>query len=513
MNFSAYQLAIFANIASGTGHTVVNAVAGSGKTTTGVAGLSHIPAGLSTIFVAFNKDIAETLKRKAPPGVEVSTLHSYGLRCVSNALGRLRIDGHRVDGIALAMYPDPPKSVKVPASEREEIFNMRRDLAKTVSLAKGCLAHTADKIDAVIDAFEIESARNGKRTQFIADVLTILEQCKEVGTQLLEIKAARKSADVDVAELNALEQEALAGGTIDFDDMIWLPVVLNLQQRQYDRVCGDEIQDFNTCQIELMMRALKPEGRFLGFGDPRQAIYRFRGADENAFENVKSALGATELPLSVCYRCSTAVIREAQKLVPGIEAAPNAEEGEVLRASFESMEVDAKPGDFILSRTNAPLISLCMGFLAEGRRAVIQGRDIGSSLAVFVKKSKAKDVHALRSYVETWVNKECTRLASKGRDTQAVEDKAACILAISDGANSVADVLSEIETLFADKNDANCIVLSTTHKAKGLERDRVWMLNYTYMRRPETEETCLKYVAITRAKKVLVLVAKKDNGE
>jgi hypothetical protein len=103
------------------------------------------------------------------------------------------------------------------------------------------------------------------------------------------------------------------------------------------------------------------------------------------------------------------------------------------------MEVEARAGDFILSRTNAPLISLCMSFLAEGRRAIIQGRDIGSSLAVFVKKSKAKDVHALRTYVENWSNKECARLSAKGRDTQSVEDKAACIIAISDGADTVAD--------------------------------------------------------------------------
>ena len=511
---SVYQAAIFADTATGTGHTVVNAVAGSGKTTTGIAALSHIPAGLSTIFVAFNKDIAETLKRKAPPGVEVSTLHSYGLKCVTNAFGRLRLDNYRVDGIAVVMYPDFPRSDKtISAAVREERFNMRRDLVKTVSLAKGSLAHTAEQIDAVIDAFEIQSAVNGKRDQFIADVLEILEKCKELGTQLLEIKAARNEPDADMDGLNALERDVIAGGTIDFDDMIWLPVALNLPQRKYDRVLGDEIQDFNKCQIELMMRALAPNGRFLGFGDPRQAIYRFRGADENAFDNVKERLGATELPLSVCYRCSQAVIREAQKLVRGIEAAPGAIEGEVKPVSFGMMEVDARPGDFILSRTNAPLVSLCMNFLTEGRRAIIQGRDIGSSLAVFVKKSKAKDVHALRTYVETWSSKECARLAAKGRDTQAVEDKAACVIAISEGADSVEGVISSIEKLFADKNDANCIVLSTTHKAKGLERDRVWMLKSTYRRRPGVEEDNLAYVATTRARKVLFLVAKKQDDE
>jgi ATP-dependent exoDNAse (exonuclease V) alpha subunit len=49
-------------------------------------------------------------------------------------------------------------------------------------------------------------------------------------------------------------------------------------------------------------------------------------------------------------------------------------------------------------------------------------------------------------------------------------------------------------------------VLSSTHKAKGMERDTVWVLASTYMRRPDVEEKCLYYVAVTRARKTLYLV-------
>jgi len=57
--WSKYQLAVFDNVANGTGHTVVNAVAGSGKSTTIENAVDYIPAGCSTIFVAFNKPIAD----------------------------------------------------------------------------------------------------------------------------------------------------------------------------------------------------------------------------------------------------------------------------------------------------------------------------------------------------------------------------------------------------------------------------------------------------------------------
>ena len=464
--WSKYQRAVFENVANGTGHTVVKAVAGSGKTTTIVEALSHIPKGRRTLFVAFNKSIAEELKKQAPPGVEVSTLHSYGLRTITRALGRLRIDAHRVDDLAKAMHGDDYNT-----------FELRRDLAKTVSLAKGALASDEAEIDAIIDAFSIESAKNGARPQFIQNVVDLLLQCTST-----------------------------EDGRIDFDDMIWLPIALNLTQTRFDRVFVDETQDLNPAQIEMTMRAVKTYGRICAVGDPRQAIYAFRGADSAAVDNVVNRLEATVLPLSVCYRCCKAVILEAQKVVPEIECAPEAEEGSVKEATVGWMKRNASAGDFILSRTNAPLISLCMYFLREGRAASIQGRDVGASLAAFVKKSKAPSVKALRDYVESWRSVETARLAAKHRDTQSVDDRAECILALSEDAASIADVLESIESLFADKDESSRIVLSTTHKAKGLERDCVWLLQSTYRRRPGAEEENLYYVAVTRARKTLFLV-------
>jgi superfamily I DNA/RNA helicase len=466
-NWSKYQLAVFDNVANGTGHTVVNAVAGSGKTTTIVEALSHIPPGCKTLFVAFNKSIADELKKRAPAGVEVSTLHSYGLKVITRTLGRLRIDTHRVDDMARAMYGDDSKT-----------FELRRDLAKTVSLAKGMLAADVSEIDEIIDTFGIESAKNETRQKFIENVMRLLLQCTEVSED----------------------------GRIDFDDMIWLPVALDLRQPQFDRVFVDETQDLNRAQIEMTFRAVKSNGRICAVGDPRQAIYGFRGADSGAVSNVVHRLEAKVLPLSVCYRCCKAVIREAQEVVPEIEWSPEAEEGEVVVSRPMDMKRNARSGDFILSRTNAPLVSLCLKFLREGKPASIQGRDTGTSLAAFVKKSKTKTVEALCDYVDDWKNKECARLAAKHRNTQAVEDRAECILALADGAASVSDVIERIEELFADKDDLSRITLSTTHKAKGLERDRVWVLNSTYRRRPEPEEDNLYYVAVTRARKVLFLV-------
>lgn len=500
--WSPYQLAVFEDVKNGKGHTVIKAVAGSGKTTTIVQALEYIDVSLSVLFTAFNKAIIEELAKRAPKHITVAGLHSYGLRTITAAFGRLRIDGNRMHRLIDEMKSEAYETVlKIGRElglgsdedilEEADLSQLRFDLIKTVSLCKGALSGDEDQISGIVDEFEIgfpvqspfpgtelpEHAQDSLRESFAKDVLALL----------------LRSTDV-------------SDGAIDFDDMIWLPVVLNLRQKQFDRVFVDETQDLNPCQIELVLRAIKPTGRIIAVGDPRQAIYRFRGADSAAVENVVKRLDAKILPLSVSYRCARSIVQKAKEVVPEIEWAEGAEEGSVESASVKDMKKNVKPGDYILSRINAPLVSLCMQFLKEGRPATIAGRDIGATLIAFVKKSAAPSVDALRTYVEEWRDVECKRLAKKRLDTQSVEDKADCIIAISEGARSVNDVIATLENLFVDKSDQDRIMLSSTHKAKGKERDTVWMLSGTFGLKPSTEEENLKYVAITRARKRLVMV-------
>ena len=366
--WSEYQLAIFDDVADGTGHTVVDAVAGSGKTTVLVEAVGLVPDGLSTLFVAFNKAIADELTRRlAGHRVEVSTLHSYGLRTVTSGLGRLRIHKYRVDDFLRARHGD-----------ESETRNLRGALAKTVSLAKGALARDAEAVDALIDAFSVELPTNtasvvkvpdgvDPRDWFVAEVVSLLDQCKET---------------VD--------------GCLDFDDMVWLPIVNDLRPRQFDRIFvrrapGPERRAARDDPARGQAERANLRGRRRVSG-----VYQFRGADARALALFTDRLKAKRLPLSISYRCSLAVIRHVNDTLPEIpiQAAADAVEGEVSFVSRDRMEhpkLGAQPGDFILSRTNAPLIGLCLKFIRAGRRANIQGRDVGDSLALFVKKSRSED--------------------------------------------------------------------------------------------------------------------------
>jgi len=75
----------------------------------------------------------------------------------------------------------------------------------------------------------------------------------------------------------------------------------------------DEAQDTNAVQRALLKSILDSLGRLIAVGDPHQSIYGFRGADHEAMTLLKSGFAMEELALSVSYRCSQAVVKEAQK--------------------------------------------------------------------------------------------------------------------------------------------------------------------------------------------------------
>jgi superfamily I DNA/RNA helicase len=249
-------------------------------------------------------------------------------------------------------------------------------------------------------------------------------------------------------------------------------------------------------------------------GDRRQSIYGFRGADRRAIPKIIERLGATVLPLSISYRCPRLVVEQARAIVPTIEAAPGAPDGVVRSCDVSQLERDALPGDFVVSRTNAPLLSLCWKWIKAGRRAEIRGRDIGGGLASWVRGTNATTIDELTTCIEQWFTRELKRRVAIERDTQDVEDKAECLHALCEGAASVQAVLDKIDRLFSNDDregvDPGKILLTSTHRAKGLEADRVWLLRDTYCKRKSEEESNLLYVAITRAKRELVFVFDKE---
>lgn len=471
-DWSKYQKVIFKDIATATDHTVVIARAGSGKTSTIVEGFKYLPKGKKSLMVAFNKSIADELKQRAPSYVDVMTLHSLGFRAIKQNFGEVTLENRKCSTLVSSLI-----------GEGHDLWELNQSICKCVSLCKGFLIDTPSKIEDLIDKFDIDF--DIKRESFINFVIQTLSLCK-----------SQKQV-------------------IDFDDMIWFPFVYNLNVGKFDVVFVDEAQDLNQAQIAMVMSAVKTGGRIIAVGDPAQSIYQFRGADSEAIPNFIKKLSAKTLPLSVTYRCPKKIVALAQEVVPDIEAFEKSPDGEIENIFNHELLKKVSPGDFVISRTNAPLIKFCMALLKSGVPANIQGRDVGANLLGFVKKSKAKTINEFIKYVNTWKDQEVKRLLSEKKNTDIIEDKTECLLNLCEGTLTIKELKETIEKLFNDVDDNKKVIFSTTHKAKGLERDRVFVLVNTYRYGPGVtgEEANLWYVAITRAKSKLFLVRKQYNEQ
>ena len=283
-------------------------------------------------------------------------------------------------------------------------------------------------------------------------------------------------------------------------------------------------QDLNVCQRMLVMKMRANPSRMLFVGDPRQAIYFFAGADANSWDAIISKTNATQMPLSVSYRCPTSHVELAKRYVPEITAAPDAQEGRVIRLQHDQFGFNLiNEGDLILCRTNAPLLSLCLSLIARGVAARVRGRDIGKAIVKLARSvEKFNDgfsyhqmSHFLRMY-EAKMIISLRALKNGDRAIQALQDRAECLRVVWASQGEIYDLdalCAYIESLFSD--DRASVYLSSIHKAKGLENDRVIVIRYDKMPlrwADQTEEQLeqefnLMYVAFTRSKRALVLVA------
>ena len=494
--WSDEQKLIFTWFATGVGNLIVRARAGTGKTTTIKTAFTFVRGALRMLYAVFNKkNQVEAAAAIADPRVEISTLHSVGFMFIRQVWPNAKpTDEVETDRVESVVGEQTPQSVKT-------------QVKKLVGFAKNTLIHAT--LDDMVDLAEerdiecpefADAANGGWDTIALAKAaLQVLEDSKKQDKQ----------------------------GRISFDDMVWLPVVMNWTRAWFDLVVVDEAQDMNLPQLMMAKAACKPGGRVCVVGDDCQAIYHFRGAAADGIDMMKRELHAAELGLTTTYRCPKAVVRIASTIVPDYKAADTAPEGSVEAITASQIEDRCQVGDAILSRANAPLMGVCLSLLRRGIPARIEGRDIGRALLDIAKKLNARTVPQFIQKLEAWGQKRIARATSaknSERKTQEIMDKVETLMAIADGVSSVREIETRIQNLFQDTGAESkpAVILSTAHKAKGLEWKRVFLLSSTFNRKPKLnappvsaetqaaqarEEQNIYYVAVTRAKETLVLAS------
>lgn len=283
-------------------------------------------------------------------------------------------------------------------------------------------------------------------------------------------------------------------GLIDFNDQIYMPALFGGTFPKFPRIMVDEYQDQSPVNHALLARLV--QNRLIGVGDPFQNIYGFRGAKAGGMSAAVESYSMTELPLSVSFRCPSAIVEAARWRVPDFKWLRKG--GSVDDHTKQFIATNIVDDAAIICRNNAPLLRMAFRLISEGRSVTVVGSELGPRLVAIMKKlgtdsTSRKD---LIDAIEFW--REQKLLAN----SKSANDLADCMRVFADHGATLGAAVSYAEHLFAQQGT---IRLLTGHKSKGLEFDTVYWLD-PHLCDDREQDLNLMYVIITRSQNKLMLL-------
>lgn len=453
---------------------LVSALAGAAKTSTLVM-IAEALSKTSILCLAFNKRIAVEMEKRLPANCSSRTLNSIGHSAWSDTIGkRCIVDTSK----NFKLLKDEIE--KLPRPQRADAYDLMAETLDMISFAKtsGYVPNRVEQTRRLTDDDALFNA--------LDPVPTELQFALVKAVMIRSIKAAFE-------------------GSLDFDDQILMPTVFSAVFPRFPLVMVDETQDLSELNHAMLKKLVRQ--RVIGVGDKLQSIYAFRGAHTESMALMQQAFNMRELGLSMTFRCPQNVVREAWWRAPHMKWTPWAKEGQVKR--LEGWGLGEIPEDAaIICRNNAPLFSMAIRFLKNGRNCQIIGNDIGKGLIKAMKKLGA--LTTPRNQVLTLIDKWTEAQLAKSKSPRATADKADCMRLFANQGSNLAEAIAYAEHLFAQ---AGPVQFLTGHKAKGLEFDNVFFLDEWLVRHEQEEqEANLRYVVQTRAKQSLTYLETENFG-
>lgn len=495
----------------------------TGKTTTTCWGCNGTPSGVtlspeqapiieamqaelysSARFTAFSKAIATELQARLPASVEACTNHSLGLTTIRNHLGkRPTVDANKTWKLCEELFGKVSES-----KNRRETLTEYNGLKAIVSIAKSTLS------------CDLPSSQEAQ--EWVGTIDQINQTCGFYSVETTDSQSEKA--------LQLLVESSRRPQWIDFDDMVASPAILGMSPEVVDFGIIDEMQDCNKAQIWLASHSCR---RLCGIGDVQQSIFGFAGADPSAIPNIEdfmrsSERGLLQLPLNETRRCGKDIVAYCNQFVPDFRAHSSNPQGEVrsiknsqlvgeLTQAFQESE------DFmVLCRTNAPLTRLALQLLKQRLPVTIKGRAFAQGIISLVKKlaPESASTKELLTALYDYQGQETVNLTASGRpdaDQKLVDlnDRCEIIQIFAEGCSQVSCVVNKFNDLFSDDTKRSHITLSSAHRSKGLEADKIYIIEPQLLPHPKiaeksefnrTQELNLAYVSFSRAKHVLTLV-------
>lgn len=544
MEFTDEQRKIFSFVENESGHGIIDAVAGAGKTTTIMESVKYVNDKSQVLFCAFNKSIASEIdnkfKTKGLNEVTTKTIHSLGLDILkdNNSTGK---DIVLKENKYLEIIKDSELNERLLEYAQKIVkyygYEYNPDSNRQPYEVENVLRVFSNRLIEINNKFRLTLCKDGfEEFKNMIIHYGIFNETEIEGKYFNEeVEAYLESHQILIERGNELSKKMMV---IDYADMLYLPYEWKQYPiKKYNFVFIDECQDLSRSQLAVALKYAKRESRILSVGDPRQSIYGFTGADINSFSNIEKYTKAKKLPLTICFRCPQKVIEIAKDFRNDIVGSKNYD-GNIAEIRFDQVSEIAQPNDLIICRTKAPLLLLVFDFIEKEKKVKIHpdiANDLINQLRKLFKKEELlrniileyKSFEKLKNEVFTrrqWIiNKEAERIYDSDSRKLYIEDEIRFLESKleflhkryekwKESCENLEDIFKRIKLYVSEKD--NPITISTIHSAKGLEEKRVFIINYSDLplKRAEQkdweiiQEINLKYVAVTRATEELFLI-------
>lgn len=444
---------------------VVDAAAGSGKTKT-LVDYANRHKNKRGLYLAFNKDIAVHAQSRFPPWVTAKTTHSYAYQALGvskykdRLKGRIRRQDIRSAGIDL---------------HNQYLFPDRMIKCILTGLTNFCIDGGTD-FKPVHCGLEASSDEIKK---------AMLPQIGSIVKKFMDYETSGLPFTHDMY-LKRFEMVGNIGAGFDY-------------------VMIDEAQDSNGVTLSLAQNAGIP---VIYIGDPKQSIYAFRGAI-----NAMSLVEGKRFTLSISWRfgqkladlCNYILSYSSEPLAAQIKGRPDRD------TTIEPYVGKAPAKSFILSRTNARLFEGLIAIPANTTFYVAGGFDVLANQLLSAYALSRGEQHKVTDPLVRVFN-YWEDMVEEAQDDDP--DAKKLVKIIKEYGDQIPGIIDRLRLQQRQHHHDAQILLSTAHKAKGLEADNVIVLDdFQTIKELQArlaedkmseidfeQELNLLYVAVSRAK-------------
>ena len=430
-------------IINSTGNIIINAVAGSGKTTTLIEYARIRPAGSRILYLAFNKSVRlEAVKKFAGcqlNNVKVETAHSLAYKhIVFRHNYKVKTQGYKTNEIAELLQLQGN-------GEKHTEYVIANHINKFVAFF--C---NSDK-EKVQDLNYLDTITDGKAETFVKSFYSYIEQ----GTRLLLSKMDKGETDIT-------------------HDFYLKKFQLSQPQLLYDYILFDEGQDASSAMLDIF---LKQKATKVIVGDTHQQIYGWRYA-VNSLQKVNFK----NYYLSTSFRFSEAIAHLAIEVLQLKKHITDSHKPVAITGKGNSKELISKA---VIARTNLGLLLKAIEYVTEKKTKDIyfEGNinsytyaDEGASLYDVLNLSKGK--HQLVRDKMIGAMKDMDELQDYIEKTADVQ-LSMMVEIVQEYGDEIPGIIKEIKERHIDSDDKEkaALIFSTVHRCKGMEYDTIQLVN------------------------------------